>query len=90
MARRRFNCVDCGLDTGRANEHYILRDEVWAETGLGKRGMLCVGCVEARLGRRLDRADFAPVKINHPKVSQMSLRLQERIGPDGPPRPGHP
>jgi hypothetical protein len=52
--------------------------------------MLCVGCVEARLGRRLERADFAPVKINHPKVSQMSLRLQERIGPYGPPRPGHP
>jgi hypothetical protein len=90
MARSRFLCLDCGLDTGQALEHYMLLDAVWALAGLGRESMLCVGCVEARLGCRLERSDFAPVKTNHPKVIQMSSCLLERIGSDGPPRPDHP
>ena len=90
MGRSRFACLDCGVDTGKINQHYMLRDEIWAQVHDTRVGMFCIGCVETRLGRTLVSADFAPVKINHPKVSAMSARLLDRIGPDGPPRPGRP
>jgi hypothetical protein len=64
-----FNCPceDCGQPTtpqGRKRdelgrwEFYMLRFEVWQEAG-GAR-FLCVGCIEARLGRLLCADDFAP------------------------------
>jgi hypothetical protein len=91
MGRNRFLCLDCQLDTGQANEYFMLRDDVWALTGLSSQdGMLCIGCIERRIGRRLERADFAAVKMNHPKVFPMSQRLLERIGVDGPIRAVHP
>ena len=30
----RWRCVDCGADTRAAGEDYMLRDLVWAETGM--------------------------------------------------------
>jgi hypothetical protein len=52
-------CLDCGLDTVTAREYYLLCDDVWAETRVGpQEGVLCIGCVEGRLGRRLNSRDF--------------------------------
>ena len=57
-------------------EQYIVRDEVWQAAGmplgtidpksfelLGGGGCLCVGCIEARLGRQLTIGDFAAYTI---------------------------
>lgn len=68
-SRRAFSCLDCGLDTGKAREYYMLHDEVWAQAHGGTyvfKGMLCVGCIEApgRLGRRLKPSDFIDAFIN--------------------------
>jgi hypothetical protein len=54
-------------------EQYIVRDSIWRaarmragrtdkETGVlhGGGGCLCVGCIEKRLGRRLQHTDFRP------------------------------
>jgi hypothetical protein len=39
----------------------MLKDTVWAETGLGPDGgVLCLDHIEARLGRRLQPDDFKP------------------------------
>lgn len=43
----------------------MLTAAVWAAVG-GGAGFLCIGCVEARLGRLLTAADFAPTRINWP------------------------
>ena len=56
-------------------EWYMVHDRVWAAAGmdtgtipLGGRGFLCVGCLEARLGRRLRRRDFIDAPVNWPSA----------------------
>ena len=46
------------------------------------KGMLCIGCVEARLGRTLDSGDFLDAPINHMAstgVISSSRRLRDRL-----------
>ena len=57
------NCVDCNMDTfpndARTSEWYMVHDSVWLAAGMPKRepmtespgDFLCIGCLEARLGR---------------------------------------
>jgi hypothetical protein len=53
------------MPTDNRLEYYSLLDDVWKETGLGPRdGMLCIKCVEKRIGRRLKSTDFEDVLIN--------------------------
>jgi hypothetical protein len=56
----RFLCVDCGKDTGgETGEYYMVYDQVWAASGLGPNdGMLCLACLENRIGRPLTMGDF--------------------------------
>ena len=54
------HCFDCGSD----DDWYMLRDEVWTATGMGKHGHLCIACVEQRLGRLVTRADFTDASVN--------------------------
>jgi len=86
-----FNCKDCGADTIAIGEYYIVRDEVWALAWpgyhnprhgklLGER-VLCIGCLENRLGRTLTRADFVDVPandLNNPEY-HFSDRLRARL-----------
>ena len=78
-----FSCIDCRENTSDMDEYYMVRDAVWrAATGEIPDGMLCVGCLEARLGRRLDRTDFVPAPINDVSfdiVGAKSPRLRNRI-----------
>ena len=56
---RRWHCLDCGLNTTQAGHYYMVRDEVWAASGVASfGGMLCLFCLEERLGRELVFADF--------------------------------
>ena len=57
--RRRWHCLDCGLDTIVIGEYpYNLRDDLWNAIVPGGRGMLCLDCLEVRLGRPLRKNDF--------------------------------
>jgi hypothetical protein len=78
MAHARGRCLDCGIDTYEAGEYYVVRDEIWPLPVDG--GMLCVGCLEKRLGRRLQRADFTDAPLNwHPRWTRdNSARLKQR------------
>lgn len=58
-----FKCIDCGMNT-KAKEYYSLHDAVWFKAHSSKHGMLCIGCVERRLGRRLMPSDFNDAPIN--------------------------
>lgn len=53
---RAWACDACGGST--AGEYYMVADELWLEATGGCDGHLCIGCLEARLGRRLGPDDF--------------------------------
>jgi hypothetical protein len=77
-----FECIDCGINTLFGEEYYMLTEDVWQhELGLDTgAGMLCIGCVESRLGRTLNNADFADVPLNYKNDRFMkSDRLSDRI-----------
>jgi hypothetical protein len=66
-------CDDCDVDCSVLNENYMVEDELWPADA----GVLCVGCLERRLGRTLTRADFNL----RPKWHELPLspRLEERL-----------
>ena len=67
-------CLDCGVDTIAIDEYYMVTHELWANSD----GMLCIGCLEKRLGRELTPDDFSSCWDDrvHPK----SERLLKRLG----------
>lgn len=83
MSRKKWLCLDCNLDTGKAGEHYFIRDEVWHRTGLDKIGMLCVECAETRIGRVLVAADFTDCYLNTSAKFHRSTRLIDRMNKCG-------
>jgi hypothetical protein len=74
-------------------EHYVVKDHIWQQAGmpLGKMdsdnylaitggGILCVGCLEKRLGRLLTIDDFSPITLDLLKGCQNTPRLLSRVG----------
>ncbi len=51
-------CWDCGMDI--CSEFINLRNEIWERLPGTRVPILCIGCVERRLSRRLVRGDFRP------------------------------
>jgi hypothetical protein len=80
--RALFNphCVDCDTNTNAIDEYYMVHDVVWPLDG---NGMLCIGCLEARIGRRLKPADFTGAAINHDDYER-SARLASRLRQETP------
>lgn len=78
--RRKFLCLDCKQDTGKMREHYFIHTELWLKVVDSIVGMLCVGCLEARLGRNLVPSDFTNCTVNNPKYEPKSARLMQRMG----------
>lgn len=78
-SRKKFLCLDCSVDTGKIHEHYMLVDTTWFSIHASNRGMICIGCVEGRLGRSLTPQDFNNSHVNNPKLYPMSSRLLSRI-----------
>ena len=57
----------------------MLRDEIWFSVADSARGMLCITCIESRLGRRLTPMDFNLCYLNDPKFGCKSIRLLSRL-----------
>lgn len=73
-------CVDCHAHTGLMGEYYMVNADVWAQGGADK-GMLCVECLEERIGRTLTNEDFPNLPVNSPgEVFFQSERLLDRMG----------
>jgi hypothetical protein len=60
-------CADCGLGTIQLGEWYMVKDAAWEQAwcrrrkwwhGLPGQEVLCIGCLEKRLGRTLVAGDF--------------------------------
>lgn len=75
------HCGDCETDTLLNNEYYMVLDSVWNEAiDQSPASFLCIGCLEERLHRKLQEADFANVLLNHPIGFKRSQRLEDRLG----------
>lgn len=75
-------CQDCGHDTYMMGELYMLQFYLWEKaTETRYAQMLCIGCVEERLGRRLERSDFinCPLNFELRYTKRQSLRLRSRL-----------
>jgi hypothetical protein len=72
-----FVCTDCSFDTLEGGEYYMVHDDLWEAHGCGD-GMLCIGCLEDRMGTTLQSDDFALVPINA-HAHKQSGRLIARI-----------
>jgi hypothetical protein len=89
--RDRLACADCGA-TVRQNEWYMVRDDVWEQAWAGRRQVLCdhnsvreilcIGCLEQRIGRTLMASDFTAAPVNdpnHPLSGHKSERMRHRL-----------
>ncbi len=84
-----FTCSICGVDTSCKTgicEYYMVTHKIWYEATNRKCYMLCIGCLEKRLGRRLNKHDFLDLPINgkpYPDGSiyhnERSVRLNDRL-----------
>lgn len=79
MSRKRFICLDCGIDTGKIHEHYFVHTRVWLAAVDSSCGMLCISDLERRLGRLLTPEDFPDVSINDVRYSPKSQLLMDRM-----------
>jgi hypothetical protein len=83
-----FECRDCGVDTSRLGikEYYMVKDVFWRRAGMNPHtmdpakggGMLCIGCLERRLGMILHVGCFTAAPVNH-DVAARSPRLTDRL-----------
>jgi hypothetical protein len=80
-----FICVDCSVNTSDLGEYYMVQNLVWQQVGMTPDGgMLCIGCLESRLGRCLGPDDFVDAPINYVGWSYKSDRFLDRLGPQTP------
>jgi hypothetical protein len=71
-------CFSCGVDVWDIGEDFYVHDELWRTYGV--EGVLCIGCFEIRLGRKLMPADFPDGYIGEQIGCQPSERLRDRLG----------
>lgn len=76
--RNRAACIDCHVDTKDAGEYYMVRHPVWRQSRAGG-AMLCIGCLEVRLGRPLGYRDFIACPLNFDGTWPRSERLRDRM-----------
>ena len=76
-----WECFSCGVDTFALGEDFYVHDELWRDYGV--EGMLCIGCLERRLGRKLTPEDFKgkgqdrPAHFPHYERSES---MKDRVG----------
>ncbi len=73
-------CACCGEDTQKIGEYFDVKDAIWQEAGKQfAKKILCVGCLEEKLGRALVPDDFSNALVNH-NLARKSARLRQRKG----------
>lgn len=68
-----FLCLDCSLDTVDSN-YYMVHSQLWLSVAPDK-GMLCIPCLEKRIGRQLTKDDFTECLLNEENAQNPDLGL---------------
>ena len=64
LPKEHWDCKSCGKNTHLdPKDYYMLTFELWDKIGCGD-GMLCIGCVEKKLGRKLEARDLLECPLN--------------------------
>ena len=76
QAKEDLTCKDCKEWTAADEDMFMVNDEIWDEYG-NKKDMLCPGCLEKRMGRKLKKGDVsdysdAPVNIENPYIQNLT------------------
>lgn len=84
VPRDNLDCDDCGEST--YTEFYVVSNDLWDRYAPGV-WMICIGCLETRIGRQLVTADFTdanfkPEMLNHGRYPK-SQRLIDRLTSSG-------
>lgn len=74
---RKWFCVYCSADVHL--EHCFLKQEIWNKIHNSCFGMVCLSCMEQRLGRLLNKDDFTDCYINRLNYGSKSARLVDRL-----------
>ena len=80
-----FKCWDCAVCTNCTGEYYMVDDELWktgtiyAHDPCFEDVMLCIGCLENRIGGLLTKDDFTAAPLNSINLIMGSPRLQNRL-----------
>jgi hypothetical protein len=84
-----FLCMGCGVCTFCNGDYYMVTKDLWNAVCGNPIGMLCIRCLENRLGRLLNRLDFidAPVNLMAFESGSVALRAALRRSPDEPSSP---
>jgi hypothetical protein len=81
-ARIEGRCLDCKEETtfraDKADEYYMVHNALWLQAHPANDGKLCIGCLERRLGRRLETSDFTDASLNTAGRGN-SKRLNSRL-----------
>jgi hypothetical protein len=81
-------CADCGVGTLTLGEYYMVHDNVWEQAWAGRRKawhdvigqeILCIGCLEQRIGRTLTADDFPDAPVNDFTDPDISDRFRCRL-----------
>lgn len=68
-------CQDCMVETYGDN-YYMVHNDLWSQVHPNSIGMLCLDCLEGRLGRPLVKTDFTSAPTNYTNRRVAALREQ--------------
>jgi hypothetical protein len=74
----KFACADCKVNTAKIEEYYMVHDNLWRAAGMNE-GMLCIGCLEKCINRKLTMVDFVLCPLNLMNLVNGSKRLRKRM-----------
>ncbi len=80
-------CQDCSSHTS-GPDYYMVTKDLWLKAHPQDVGMLCMSCLESRIGRPLVAGDFTPYPINAMNEKVRAIRLRDygdasRSAPEG-------
>lgn len=65
-------CQDCSKHTA-GSDYYMIKNDLWAQVHPNRHGMLCLSCLQTRLGRRLEKSDFIDAIVNQRRAVEAIL-----------------
>lgn len=69
-----FLCFDCNVNTSESGDYYMVQEAVWRTARPEGTGMLCLDCLQKRLGRTLLRADFTECLVNRESEKVQAIK----------------
>ena len=67
-------CVDCDINTFiHTDDYFMVKHKIWKKFGVGTE-MLCVNCLEKRMGRKITKHDLLNCQLNT-KINQFTMKL---------------